>query len=397
MQHITSDILYIGSSEGHTPLFENIYPVPNGMSYNAYLIDDDQTVLTDTCDVRVRDAFWDNLTTVLAGRTLDYLLVHHVEPDHAALVAEVVDRYPTVRVVCTAKARDMLAQFTGRDFNDRTQTVREGDTLTTGRHTFAFYTAPMVHWPEVMVSYDTTDKVLFSADAFGTFGELNGDIFADTRSLDGDWLDEARRYYANIVGKYGVQVQALLKKAAGLDIQIICPLHGPIWRQDLSYLLDKYNRWSTYTPESNGVVMFYGSIYGHTERFVRDLATDLAERDITDVRLYDVAKTHPSVAIAEAFRCRNIVLAAVSYNAGLFPPMETVLADLRAHGLRQRNLALIQNGSWAPSAGRVMTDMLTGLNDITCYDPIITLKSAPTPSQTAERQALADWLALQAQ
>lgn len=397
MQHITSDILYIGASEGHTPLFENIYPVPNGMSYNAYLIDDDQTVLTDTCDVRVRDVFWDHLTTALAGRALDYLLVHHVEPDHAALVAEVLDRYPTARVVCTAKARDMLAQFTGRDFGDRTQTVRDGDTLTTGRHTFTFYTAPMVHWPEVMVSYDTTDKVLFSADAFGTFGELNGDIFADTRSLDGDWLDEARRYYANIVGKYGVQVQALLKKAAGLDIQIICPLHGPIWRQDLSYLLDKYNRWSTYTPESNGVVMFYGSIYGHTERFVRDLATDLAERDITDVRLYDVAKTHPSVAVAEAFRCRNIVLAAVSYNAGLFPPMETVLADLRAHGLRQRNLALIQNGSWAPSAGRVMTDMLTGLNDITCYDPIITLKSAPTSAQTAERQALADWLALQAQ
>lgn len=397
MQHITSDILYIGSSEGHTPLFENIYPVPNGMSYNAYLIDDEQTVLTDTCDVRVRDAFWDNLTTALAGRTLDYLLVHHVEPDHAALVAEVVDRYPTVRVVCTAKARDMLAQFTGRDFSDRTQTVREGDTLTTGRHTFAFYTAPMVHWPEVMVSYDTTDKVLFSADAFGTFGELNGDIFADTRSLDGDWLDEARRYYANIVGKYGVQVQALLKKAAGLDIQVICPLHGPIWRQDLAYLLDKYNRWSTYTPESNGVVMFYGSIYGHTERFVRDLAVDLAERDITDVRLYDVAKTHPSVAVAEAFRCRNLVVAAVSYNAGLFPPMETVLADLRAHGLRQRNLALIQNGSWAPSAGRVMTDILTGLNDITYYEPMITLKSAPTPDQTAERHALADWLALQAQ
>lgn len=199
MQHITSDILYIGSSEGHTPLFENIYPVPNGMSYNAYLIDDEQTVLTDTCDVRVRDAFWDNLTTALAGRTLDYLLVHHVEPDHAALVAEVVDRYPTVRVVCTAKARDMLAQFTGRDFSDRTQTVREGDTLTTGRHTFAFYTAPMVHWPEVMVSYDTTDKVLFSADAFGTFGELNGDIFADTRSLDGDWLNEARPYFPTML------------------------------------------------------------------------------------------------------------------------------------------------------------------------------------------------------
>lgn len=388
---ITNDILYVGASEGRHPLFENIYPV-TGMSYNAYVVLDEKTVLTDTADETVRDPFLKNLEIALAGRPLDYLFVHHVEPDHAALVQEVLTRYPDAKIICTVKAQTLLTQFFNVDIAHRIQTVNEGETLTTGRHTFTFYTAPMVHWPEVMVSYDQTDKVLFSADAFGTFGELNGSLFTDSYDLERDWLPEARRYYTNIVGKYGMPVQTLLKKAATLDIQLICPLHGPIWRKDLPWLLDKYNQWSTYTPEGNGVLILYGSIYGHTEQVARTLAGRLAEQGNSDVVIYDVSKTHPSYLVAEAFRCRTIVALSVTYNNGIFPPMETILLDLKAHALQNRRIALVQNGSWAPASGKLMNNLLADMKNITVREEILTLKSAITPGQKPELQALTDWV-----
>jgi len=378
LQQILPDLIYVGASEGRHPLFENIYPVPAGMSYNSYLITDEKTALLDTCDMSVREQFWDNVTTGLAGRDLDYLIVHHMEPDHAALIQEIVSRYPHVQLVCNAKTQQLMGQF----FPNTTAhflTVKEGDTLSLGRHTLAFYMAPMVHWPEVMVSYDTTDKILFSADAFGTFGELNGSLYADTIPFS-DFVPEARRYYTNIVGKYGNQVQMLLKKAATLDIEMICPLHGPIWRKDLGLLLDKYQKWSTYTPEEKGTLIVYGSIYGHTENAVRVLAEKLAAKGMP-VRLYDASKTHPSYLLSEAFRYSHLVLASVTYNNGIFPPVETFILDMKAHALQNRHVFLIQNGSWAPASGKLMTALLSDMKGITLDEEILTITSALKPEQ----------------
>ena len=388
IQQITPDLFYIGASDGRHALFENIYPVPNGMSYNAYVLLDDKTVLMDTCDESVRDTFWSNLIATLGDRPLDYVFVHHMEPDHAALLDEVLTRYPMTQVICTAKTQTLIRQFFGRDITDRVRTVKDGDTLSTGRHTFAFYAAPMVHWPEVMVSYDQTDKVLFSADAFGTFGELNGALFSDAVNWE-TFLPEARRYYTNIVGKYGTQVQALLKKAATLDIGLICPLHGPIWNRDIGRLIDKYQHWSTYTPEGNGVLIIFGSIYGHTEKAARILATKLAEKGLTDIALYDASKTHPSTLVAEAFRCRYIVVASATYNNGIFPPVETALLDMKAHLLQNRMISLIQNGSWAPASGKLMTALLSDMKGIELDPEMITITSALTPEQEPELEALA--------
>ena len=389
IQNITSGLYYVGASEGRHPLFENIYPVPNGMSYNSYLLLDDKTVLMDTCDETVRDTFLSNIKTVLNDRTLDYVFVHHMEPDHAALLDEVFTLYPMAQIVCSAKTVSLINQFFNRDISLRAMVVKDGDTLSTGRHTFSFYTAPMVHWPEVIVSYDQTDRILFSADAFGTFGELNGSLFADEVNLAA-FLPEARRYYTNIVGKYGNQVQTLLKKAATLDIQQICPLHGPIWRKNLGWFLEKYQRWSTYTPEDKSVLIVYGSIYGHTEKAARILATKLAERGVSDIALYDASKTHPSILVAEAFRCTAIVVASITYNNGIFPPIETVVADWKAHALQNRKFFLIQNGSWAPASGKLLTALSSDMKGCCADESVLTVNSALKPAQEADLNALAD-------
>ncbi|MEG1593393.1 MAG: FprA family A-type flavoprotein, partial [Oscillibacter sp.] len=291
---ITQDLSWLGASDRRLTLFENAFPIPRGVSYNAYLMLDEKTVLLDTVDQAAGERFFENLEYVLAGRALDYVVVNHMEPDHCATLGELLRRYPAVQVVGNPKTLTMIGQFYDMDLTNRTVTVKEGDSLNTGRHCFTFYMAPMVHWPEAMVTYDTTDKVLFSADAFGTFGAVNGNLFADEVDFPREYLPDARRYYTNIVGKYGTQVQSLLKKAAGLDIAYLCPLHGPVWRKDIGWYLEKYQRWSTYTPEDRGVVIAYGSIYGHTENAAEILACRLAEKGVRDIAMYDVSVTHPS-------------------------------------------------------------------------------------------------------
>lgn len=380
---ITEDLYWIGGSDRRLSLFENVYPVPDGVSYNAYLALDEQTVLFDTVDSSVAALFFENLEHVLAGRSLDYVVVQHMEPDHSATLQETLRRHPEATVVTNAKTLKMIGQFFPIDVKDRTRLVKEGDTLATGRHEYAFVMAPMVHWPEVMVSYDLTDHILFSADAFGTFGALNGNIFADEVDFEAKCLAEARRYYTNIVGKYGPQVQALLKKAAKLEISLLCPLHGPIWRENIGWFVDKYQKWSTYTPEENAVLIVYGSIYSGTQQAAELLAARLAERGVRGIAMYDVAMTHPSVLVAEAFRCSHIVFASATYNAGIFQPMETLLADLAAHSLQSRTVAVIANGSWAPQSGKLMLEQLAAMKNMTVVEPTLTLLSTVKEEQLA--------------
>ena len=322
IQNITKDWIYVGANNRRLKLFENIYPIPRGVSYNSYVLIDDKTVLMDTCDASVQSEFLANVKNALNGRTLDYLVVQHMEPDHCALIAEILKIYPNVQLVCNAKTITMIGQFFDLDITDKTLLVKEGDTIETGHHTLSFIMAPMVHWPEVMMTYDAADKILFSADAFGSFNAIDGNLFADEVDYEREWLADSRRYYANIVGKYGAPVQTVLKKAAALDIQTICPLHGLIWRKNLAWLLDKYQKWSTYTPEEKAVVIAYASIYGHTEQAANLLAFKLGQRGIDNIRVYDVSATHPSWIVSETFRASHLVFASVSYNAGIFPPME---------------------------------------------------------------------------
>ncbi|WP_298022435.1 FprA family A-type flavoprotein [uncultured Dysosmobacter sp.] len=392
-QSVTSDILFIGASDRRLALFENVFPIPRGVSYNAYLVLDEKTVLLDTVDKAVGERFLENLEYGLNGRKLDYIVVDHMEPDHCATLGEVLRRYPDAQVVGNAKTITMIGQFFESDLSGRTVTVKEGDTLNTGRHTFTFAMAPMVHWPEVMVTYDATDKVLFSADAFGTFGALNGNIFADQVNFERDWLDDARRYYTNIVGKYGVQVQALLKKAAGLEIACICPLHGPIWRENINWFIDKYQKWSTYTPEDRGVAIFCGSIYGNTENAAEILANRLAEKGVQNIALYDVSHTDVSQLVGEAFRCSHLVFAAATYNGGIFTPMENLLLDLKAHSLQNRTAALIDNGTWAATAGKQMAEILGTMKHMTVLESTVSLKSSVKADKREALEALADTLA----
>lgn len=390
---ITPDLYWLGASDRRLALFENAYPVPRGVSYNAYLLLDEKTTLLDTADKAVGERFFENLEQVLAGRPLDYVVVNHMEPDHCATLGELLLRYPAVQIVGNPKTLTMIGQFYDMDLTGRTVTVKEGDTLSTGRHTLSFYMAPMVHWPEAMVTYDATDKVLFSADAFGTFGAINGNLFADELDFPRDWLDDARRYYANIVGKYGPQVQALLKKAATLDVAYLCPLHGPVWRQDIGWYIEKYQRWSTYTPEDRGVVIACGSVYGHTENAAEILACRLAEKGVKNIALYDVSVTDLSEVVSEAFRCSHLVLASSTYNNGIFTPMETLLLDLKAHNLQNRTVALIENGTWSPQSGRLMGEILAGMKDMRLLDSTVSLKSSVKEAQRLALEALADTLA----
>lgn len=387
IRKVTEDITYVGGSDRRLALFENVYPIPNGISYNAYFIDDEKTAVLDTVDKSVSALFFENIAHVLGSRTLDYVIVNHMEPDHAATLEELVLRYPQVKIVCTAKALAMMKQFFSFDADAHTVLVKEGDTLNLGAHTLSFYMAPMVHWPEVMVTYDTTDKILFSADAFGTFGALNGHLFADELPFGKAEFSETRRYYTNIVGKYGAQVLALLKKAAGLDIQMLCPLHGPVWRKDLQAFIEKYQAWGAYTPEENGVLIVYGSVYGGTQNAAEILAAKLAEKGV-QTAVYDASVTHMSYLVSEAFRYSHMVVAAVTYNNDIFPPVESFLADLKAHALRNRTVGLIQNGSWAPQSGKKMRELLESMQNITVLEETVTVRSAVKEDSFTEIDAL---------
>lgn len=388
---ITDDIYYIGANDRRIALFENVFPVPRGVSYNSYLIMDEKTVLLDTVDRSVSGRFLENIEYLLGNeKALDYVVINHMEPDHCATLSELVLRYPDVKIVGNAKVIAMIKQFFDFDIDSRAIIVKEGDTLSSGKHEFTFVMAPMVHWPEVMVTYDSYSKTLFSADAFGTFGALNGNIFADEVNFETEWLADARRYYTNIVGKYGAQVQTLLKKAAALDIQFICPLHGPVWRENISWYLDKYRHWSSYTPEENAVMIAYASVYGNTENAVDLLACRLAEKGVKNIAVYDVSATHPSVIVSESFRCSHLVFASTTYNGGIFVNMETALQDLKAHNLQNRKVALIENGSWAPASGRLMTEIFQSMKNIELLETKVTLKSSVKPEQKKAIDALAD-------
>ena len=393
VKKVNEDIIWVGGNDRRLSLFENVFPIPRVVSYNAYVVLDEKTTLMDTVDKSVDSIFFENLEHVLAGRKLDYVVVNHMEPDHAATLGELMLRYPDVTIVCNKKTQAMIGQFFDFSAEVRMHIVGEGDTLCTGRHTFTFVMAPMVHWPEAMVTYDAADKVLFSADAFGTFGALRGGLFADEYDFEGEWLDDARRYYTNIVGKYGTQVQALLKKAAGIQIEVIAPLHGPVWRKNLGWFIEKYQRWATYTPEDKAVMIAYGSIYGNTENAAEILASRLYDKGIKNVVMYDVSSTDPSVIVSEAFRCSHLVFASATYNAGIFLKMETVMHDIVAHNLQNRSVALIENGTWAAAAGSLMKKALESLKNITFISDTVSIRSSVKADKREQLLALADAIA----
>lgn len=386
---VTDDIVWVGCNDRRLTLFENLFPIPRGVSYNSYLVMDEKVTLLDTVDVCALQQFMENVDYVLDGKEIDYLIVQHMEPDHGAGIQEMMRRFPNMKIVANAKTVQMIGQFFDLPKEDRVVLVKEGDTLTTGTHTFRFVMAPMVHWPEVMVTYEESEKVLFSADAFGTFGALNGNIFSDELEFDKEWLADARRYYANIVGKYGMQTQALLTKAAGLDIQLICSLHGPIWRENLSYIIEKYDKWSKYEPEDKEVVIIYGSVYGHTEQAVDALAGKLAEKGIRHIAAYDVSTTHVSELIAEIFRASHIVLACATYNGGIYPPMENLLNDMKALSVQKRTVALMDNGTWAPTAGKQIVKKLEEMKEMELLTQQLSIKSVLKNDREAELEAFA--------
>ena len=380
---ITDTIKYVGVNDHQVDLFEGQYKVPNGMSYNSYVILDEKVAVMDTVDAHFGVEWLQNLETELNGRRPDYLVVQHMEPDHSANIAVFMETYPEAQIVSSAKAFVMMQQFFGTDFPERKVVVGEGSTLKLGRHTLTFVTAPMVHWPEVIVTYDSTDKVLFSADGFGKFGALD---------VEEDWADEARRYYIGIVGKYGAQVQALLKKAAALDIAIICPLHGPVLNENLGYYLDKYNTWSSYAVEDEGVVIAYTSVYGHTKEAVEELAEKLNQRGCPNVVVADLARCDMAEAVADAFRYSKLVLATTTYNATIFPHMQSFIDHLTARNYQGRTVGMIENGAWAPMAAKVMKKMLETSKNLTYTDTTVTVKCALNDASRAQIDALADEL-----
>ena len=390
IREIAEDTFWLGGSDRRLALFENLFPLPDGVSYNSYLIRDEKNVLFDTADASIAGQFLENLGGALDGEKLDYLVILHMEPDHCAEIADVITRYPDVKIVGSVQTFKFLDQFfSGLDKCERV-IMKEGDTLSTGKHTYHFITAPMVHWPEVLMAYDDHTKVLFSADAFGTFGALDGGIFADDHDFEKEYLDEARRYYANIVGKYGPQVQTVLKKAAGLDIGMIAPLHGPVWRENIPWFIEKYQKWSTYTPEDDGIVVIYGSLYGHTESAAETAAAHLRGKSGTSVKVYDVSKTHTSYLISEVFRASKIVLFCPTYNNGIYLPMAAFLHDLAALNVQNRTFALAENGTWAPAAGKLMKEELAKLKNVTVLEDVLTIKSALHPSDAARLEEFVD-------
>lgn len=381
--NITNDIKYVGVNDHDLDLFEGQYIVPNGMAYNSYVIMDEKTAVIDTVDARFKDEWMDKVKELLGETQPDYLIIQHMEPDHSANIAEFMRVYTDTTVVASAKAFTMMKQFFGTDFSDRRIVVKEGDTLSLGKHTLSFVAAPMVHWPEVIMTYDTCDKVLFSADAFGKFGALD---------VEENWACEARRYYIGIVGKYGAQVQNLLKKAAGLDIQIICPLHGPVLDKDLEYYLGLYNTWSSYAVESKGVVIAYTSIYGHTQKAVKELEELLLAKGCPKVSVHDLARMDMAEAVEDAFRYDKLVLATTTYNADIFPFMRQFIDHLTERNYQNRTVAFIENGSWAPTAAKVMKNMLEGSKNLTFADTTVRIMSALNEESRTQLEALADEL-----
>jgi flavorubredoxin len=389
VRNVTEDLYWVGGNDRRLALFENIHPIERGVSYNSYLLLDEKTVLFDTVDWSICRQFIENIKSVLGDKSLDYMVINHMEPDHAACIEEIILRYPDVRVICTEKAAMFMHQF-GFQVDGKIIEVKEGDTMSFGKHNVVFVSAPMVHWPEAMVTYDTTNGVLFSADAFGSFISLDGRLFNDEVNFERDWIDEARRYYTNIVGKYGPHVQALLKKAATIDIKMICPLHGPVWRNNFEYLLDKYNKWSSYEPEEKGVMIVYGTMYGNTEAAANDLATRLVKKGMTNVVMYDVSKTHVSYLISESFKYSHIVLASVTYNLKIYPPMLNYIMDMKALNLQKRTFAILENGSWAPQSGKLMRELIEEMKDMTILDSEMTINSSLKEDDADSMDDIAD-------
>lgn len=389
-QQIAPDVYWVGGSDRRLALFENMFPLPNGVAYNSYLIMDEKIALMDTVDSAITRQFLENVTYVLGGRSIDYLVVNHMEPDHCAVIEDLVKRYPDMKIVGNKKTFQMIGQFYDFDMGARCTEVKEGDEISLGKHTLQFYFAPMVHWPEVMVTYEETEKILFSADAFGSFGAFSGNLFSDQVDFEASYLDDARRYYTNIVGKYGVQVQTALKKLSALDIRMICALHGPIWRKNLEYFLDKYDHWSRYEPERPGVVLVYASMYGNTENAIDVIANKLAERGVENIRVYDVSKTHPSYIIGDIFQFSHVVLGAPSYNGGVYFGMETLLHELAALNMQNRKISFVGNGSWAPIAGGQMKKMVEQMKKMEIIGEPVEIRSALKEEQLGEVDALVD-------
>ena len=392
---MTEDLYWVGANDHRLHLFENIHPIPRGVSYNAYLLLDESTVLFDTVDWSACRQLLENVEHLLDGRPLDYLLINHMEPDHGASIEEILLRWPKVKVISTEKAFMLMRQFGFRIDDHELIEVKEGDTQCFGKHTVTFVAAPMVHWPEAMVTFDLTNGVLFSADAFGSFGALDGKLFNDEVDFDRDWLDDARRYFTNIVGKYGPHVQLLLKKAGGIldKIKVFCPLHGPVWRNNLTYLIDKYDHWSRYAPEEQGVMIAYASMYGNTQDAAQALAARLCDKGLTKVALYDVSNTHVSTLISEAFKYSHIVLASVTYNLGIYPVMHNFLIDMKALNLQNRTFALIENGSWACKSGDLMQKFIDEeMKDMTVLNERLSMASSLHADKAVELEALANAL-----
>lgn len=389
VRKVTEDLFWVGGNDKRLHLFENIHPIEDGVSYNSYLLLDEKTVLFDTADWSVGRQFIENVEYVLDGRKLDYMVINHMEPDHCASMEEIILRYPDVKIVSTEKALMLMHQF-NYTVDENFIQVAEGDTMSFGKHNVVFVEAPMVHWPEAMVTFDTTDGVLFSADAFGSFKSLDGALFADEVDFDGEWINEARRYYTNIVGKYGPEVMDLLKKAQTIDIKIICPLHGPVWRKDIGYILDKYIHWATYTPEEKGVLLCYASMYGNTENAAHILATKLHEKGMHKVHMYDVSKTHVSYLIGEAFKYSHLALLSATYNLNVFPAMDNFVQDMKRLNLQKRVVAVVENGSWAPQASVLINETLDEMKQMTVLNEEVSVLSSVSKMTESELDSLAD-------
>ena len=390
---VTEDLYWVGGNDRQIELFENIFPLAKGVSYNSYLLLDEQTVLFDTADYAIGKQFIENVMSVLNGRNLDYIVVNHMEPDHCSLIGELLLHYPDVKIIGNAKTFPMIEQFFSFDLTGKTLTVKEGDTFCSGKHTFRFIMSPMVHWPEAMMTYDEKDKVLFSADAFGTFNALNGNLFNDELDYNRERLDEARRYYTKIVGNFGPQVHKVLKKASSLDIQMICPLHGPVWRSNLNFIIEKYNLWSRYEPEEKGVMIAYASMYGNTENMAEILAVMLAEAGVKNIHMHNISKTHVSELISDSFKYSHIVLASPTYNNGIYPLMDNYLEDMKALSLQNRTIAVLGNGSWAPQATKLISAKIKEMKNMRLLEASVTIKSSLKEAQLEELNSLSRQIA----
>ena len=389
VRKIEEDIYWVGSEDRKQQLFENILPVYNGVSYNSYLLLDEKTVLLDTVDDSVGKQFLENVEYCLNGRNLDYIIVNHMEPDHSAIIEEMILKYPEVKLIGNMQTAKMLKQFFNFDVDSKIEIVKEGDTLNTGNHTLKFIFAQMVHWPEVMFTYDETSKILFSADAFGTFGALNGNLYNDDTDYEKTYLNSMRRYYCNIVGKYGFQVQNVFKKLDGMEIKKICPLHGPVWRSNIEYIMDKYNTWSKYEPEEKAVLVVYSSVYGNTENVANVLTNKLSECGVKNIKAYDVSHVDVSKLVAESFRCSNIVIISTTYNMGVFPKIEEYIEHIKRMNLQNRTVSIIENSTWAPGISKVIKERISEMKDMKILDSGLTIKSSIKDEQEAELDKVA--------